>query len=120
MTLHGWYDSRMINRGHMATKKWQQTGVWVVTRSDPEYPWRLKQWLKIDSPPVLFGRGNKALLNGEGLAVIGFRNTNASGLTFTDHIGVKATDENVAIAVGAARRVDKTAILGATRQGSYE
>jgi predicted Rossmann fold nucleotide-binding protein DprA/Smf involved in DNA uptake len=51
------------------------------------------------------------------LAVIGSRNANASDLTFTDHIGVKAADENIAVVSGAARGVDETAMLGAMRQG---
>lgn len=126
--LNGWYDSsigtdriiELMNRGHslaLAMEKWQRAGLWVVTRSDPEYPWRLKHRLKTDSPPVLFGCGNKALLNSGGLAVIGSRNANASDLTFTDHIGVKAADENIAVVSGAARGVDETAMLGAMRQG---
>lgn len=51
------------------------------------------------------------------MAVIGSRNANASDLTFTDHIGVKAADENIAVVSGAARGVDETAMLGAMRQG---
>ena len=126
--LNGWYDSRistdriieLMNRGHslaLAMEKWQRAGLWVVTRSDPEYPWRLKQRLKTDSPPVLFGCGNKALLNRGGLAVIGSRNANTSDLAFTDRIGAKAADENIAIVSGAARGVDEAAMLGAMRQG---
>lgn len=126
--LQGWYDGRisaeriiaLLNRGHslaLAMEKWQRAGLWVVTRSDPEYPWRLKQRLKTDSPPVLFGCGNKALLNAGGLAVIGSRNANDADLNFTDQVGVKAAEENVAIVSGAARGVDETAMLGAMRQG---
>lgn len=126
--LQGWYDARisaeriiaLLNRGHslaLAMEKWQRAGLWVVTRSDPEYPWRLKQRLKTDSPPVLFGCGNKALLNAGGLAVIGSRNANDADLNFTDQVGAKAAEENVAIVSGAARGVDETAMLGAMRQG---
>ncbi|EPS6101976.1 DNA-processing protein DprA [Providencia stuartii] len=126
--LSGWYDARisteriveLLNRGHslaLAIEKWQRAGLWVVTRSDPEYPKRLKQRLKTDSPPVLFGCGNKALLNMGGLAVIGSRNASVSDLTYTDQIGAKAASDNVAIISGAARGVDETAMLGAMRQG---
>lgn len=126
--LNGWYHSRistdriieLMNRGHslaLAMEKWQRAGLWVVTRSDPEYPWRLKHRLKTDSPPVLFGCGNKSLLNRGGLAVIGSRNANASDLNFTDYIGAKAAEENIAVVSGAARGVDETAMLGAMRQG---
>lgn len=126
--LNGWSDTRisseriveLLNRGHslaLAMDKWQRAGLWVVTRSDPEYPKRLKQRLKTDSPPVLFGCGNKALLNSGGLAVIGSRNANDADLTFTDQVGAKAASEGIAIVSGAARGVDETAMLGAMRQG---
>lgn len=102
--LQGWHDARisadriieLLNRGHslaLAMEKWQRAGLWVVTRSDPEYPRRLKQRLKTDSPPVLFGCGNKNLLNAGGLAVIGSRNASQSDLGFTEHVGAKAASE---------------------------
>ncbi|QUI64888.1 DNA-processing protein DprA [Pseudoalteromonas sp. A22] len=126
--LQGWFDSRisaeriieLLNRGHslaLAMEKWQRAGLWVVTRSDPEYPRRLKQRLKTDSPPVLFGCGNKDLLNAGGLAVIGSRNASESELAFTDEVGAKAAFENIAIVSGGARGVDETAMLGAIRIG---
>lgn len=126
--LQGWHDARisaeriieLLNRGHslaLAMEKWQRAGLWVVTRSDPEYPKRLKQRLKTDSPPVLFGCGNKALLNTGGLAVIGSRNASESDLAFTDQVGAKAAAEGIAIVSGGARGVDETAMLGALEQG---
>ena len=126
--LRGWHDARissdriieLLKRGHslaLAMEKWQRAGLWVVTRSDPEYPRRLKQRLKTDCPPVLFGCGNKDLLNSGGLAVIGSRNASDSDLAFTDQVVTKAAAENVAIVSGGARGVDETAMIGAMRQG---
>lgn len=126
--LKGWHDSKvgidrilqLLKRGHslaLAVEKWQRAGLWVVTRSDPEYPRRLKQRLKTDSPPVLFGCGNKALLNAGGLAVIGSRNASDADLAFTDKVGAQASKEGVAIVSGAARGVDEAAMLGAMNHG---
>lgn len=126
--LQGWHDARisaeriieLLNRGHslaLAMEKWQRAGLWVVTRSDPEYPRRLKQRLKTDCPPVLFGCGNKALLNAGGLAVIGSRNASEADLAFTEQVGAKAAKEGIAIVSGGARGVDETAMLGAMKQG---
>lgn len=126
--LQGWHDTRisaeriieLLKRGHslaLAMEKWQRAGLWVVTRSDAEYPKRLKQRLKTDCPPVLFGCGNKELLNSGGLAVIGSRNASDPDLTFTDQIGAKAAAENIAIISGGARGVDETVMIGAMRQG---
>lgn len=126
--LQGWHDVRisaeriieLLSRGHslaLALEKWQRAGLWVVTRSDPEYPRRLKRRLKTDSPPVLFGCGNKALLNAGGLAVIGSRNASEADLAFTDQVGAKAAAEGIAIVSGGARGVDETAMQGAIKQG---
>ncbi|MCP4487453.1 MAG: DNA-processing protein DprA [Gammaproteobacteria bacterium] len=128
LLLKGWHDSKvgidrilqLLKRGHslaLAVEKWHRAGLWVVTRSDPEYPRRLKQRLKTDSPPVLFGCGNKALLNTGGLAVIGSRNASDADLAFTDQVGAKASAEGIAIVSGGARGVDETAMLGAMNQG---
>ena len=126
--LKGWHDSKvgidrilqLLKRGHslaLSVEKWQRAGLWVVTRSDPEYPRRLKQRLKTDSPPVLFGCGNKALLNMGGLAVIGSRNASDADLSFTDRVGANASSEGIAIVSGGARGVDETAMLGAMNHG---
>ena len=126
--LQSWHDTsigtdriiELLGRGHslaLAMEKWQRAGLWVVTRSDPEYPSRLKQKLKNAAPPVLFGCGNKALLNAGGLAVIGSRNASESDLSFTGDVGVKAASEGIAIISGGARGVDEAAMLGAVNHG---
>ena len=126
--LDGWHDARvsvdrvvqLLNRGHslaLAVEKWQRAGLWVVTRSDPEYPRRLKPRLKTNSPPVLFGCGNKELLNAGGLAIIGSRNASEADLAFTEQIGAKSTAEGTAVVSGGARGVDEAAMLGAMQQG---
>ena len=38
----------------LALEKWQKTGIWLLTRSDKEYPARLKKRLDKMSPPVIF------------------------------------------------------------------
>lgn len=126
--LKGWHDSRvsteriesLLGRGHslaLAVEKWQRAGLWLVTRADSDYPKRLKHHLKNESPAVLFGCGNKALLNSGGLAVIGSRNASGSDLSFTEQVGVKAASEGIAIVSGGARGVDEAAMQGAMHSG---
>ncbi|WP_256125281.1 DNA-processing protein DprA [Photorhabdus luminescens] len=126
--LSNWQDSRisteriiqLLNRGHslaLAVEKWHRAGLWVVTRSDPEYPKRLEQQLKTDSPPVLFGCGNKALLNAGGLAVIGSREANDADLSYTEQVGSRAASEGIAIVSSGTRGVDETAMVGAMLSG---
>ena len=122
--LEGWTDKKvtldriaaLLDRGHalaLSLEKWLRAGLWVMTRSDPDYPRRLKQRLRGDSPAVLFGCGNRALLNGGGLAVVGSRKVSGDDLTYSAGIGELAARAGVSIVSGGARGVDETAMLGA-------
>jgi predicted Rossmann fold nucleotide-binding protein DprA/Smf involved in DNA uptake len=97
----------------LAMEKWLRAGLWVMTRSDAEYPRRFKQRLGTDSPAVLFGCGNRKLLNGGGLAVVGSRNTSESDLAFSRDLGKLAGCKGYSIVSGGARGVDEAAMLGA-------
>jgi len=64
----------LLKRGaqmSMILEKWSRAGIWILTRPDSDYPQKLKKRLGQLSPPVLFGSGNKSLLNLEGIAVVG-------------------------------------------------
>jgi predicted Rossmann fold nucleotide-binding protein DprA/Smf involved in DNA uptake len=97
----------------LALEKWQRAGLWVRTRGDPEYPDRLKRRLRSESPPVLFGCGNKSLLAGGGIAVVGSRDASEDDLAFTAQFGKRAAAEGYSIVSGGARRVDQAAMMGA-------
>lgn len=97
----------------LALEKWERAGLWVITRSDSEYPERLKRRLKLDSPAVLFGCGNKSLLNKGGVAVIGSRDANEEDLNFTHNIGKQTAFQGHSIVSGGARGVDQSAMFGA-------
>ena len=126
--IERWHDekiakqrlSTLLQRGHslaLAVEKWQRAGLWVVTRSDAEYPRRLKARLKNDAPPVLFGCGNKDILNIGGIAVVGSRNVGEEELAFTGQLGIKAANNSIGIVSGAARGVDEAAMLAAMNAG---
>ena len=48
----------------LAVEKWANQGIWVMSRSDPDYPGRWHERLKQKAPPLLFGVGRKNLLTG--------------------------------------------------------
>ena len=121
--LSGWADGsitvlrleELLGRGGalgLALERWQRAGLWVMTRSDPEYPRRLKERLGQESPPVLYGCGDKALLNRGGIAVVGSRDASEDDLAFTERLGSDAAGQGVAIVSGGARGVDQRAMLG--------
>ena len=122
--LKGWSDRQitldrleaLLNRGSalaIATEKWLRAGLWVMTRSDADYPSRLKQRLGTDSPAVLYGCGNPSLLNRGGLAVVGSRNAVDGDIQYTRQIGAAAVKRGYSIVSGGARGVDEAAMLGA-------
>ncbi|MGY4457358.1 DNA-processing protein DprA [Bradyrhizobium sp. LB13.1] len=128
--LAGWADRTvsvariraLLGRGAalgLALEKWQRAGLWILTRSDQEYPERLKRRLRSESPAVLFGCGNKALLNTGGIAVVGSRDADEEDLAYTEKLGAEAASQGYSLVSGGARGVDQSAMLGALeRQGT--
>ncbi len=128
--LAGWTDRTvtlerihaLLNRAGalgLAVEKWQRTGLWILIRADADYPSRLKKHLQTDSPPVLFGCGNRQLLDQGGIAVVGSRHASPEDLAFTTRLGAEAASQGLSIISGGARGVDETAMLGAlAREGT--
>ena len=97
----------------LALEKWQNAGIWILTRADKEYPKRLKKHLAESAPAVLFGVGDKNLLNSGGLAVVGSRNIGDQETVFTKTVAKQAALEGLNVVSGGARGVDETAMLAA-------
>jgi predicted Rossmann fold nucleotide-binding protein DprA/Smf involved in DNA uptake len=122
--LAGWLDKTvtaqrvqaLLGRGGalgLALERWERAGLWVITRADPDYPERLKRRLRADSPPLLFGCGNRRLLAGGGLAVVGSRDAGQAELAFAAALGSEAASQGMSVVSGGARGVDEAAMLGA-------
>jgi predicted Rossmann fold nucleotide-binding protein DprA/Smf involved in DNA uptake len=100
-----------------ALEQWRGQGIWVICRSDPDYPTRLKSRLKDKAPPILFGVGDRSLLKGGGLDIVGSRDVTEEGEQFTVEVATKCGKEGVAVASGGARGVDETAMLTTLNAG---
>ena len=122
--LSGWLDrtvsaqriESLLGRGGalgLALEKWERSGLWIITRSDPDYPERLKRRLRAASPPLLFGCGDRRLLGTGGLAVVGSRDGEKSDLEFAATLGSEASAQGLSVVSGGARGVDEAAKLGA-------
>ena len=106
----------LLDRGSLLAlniEKWTRAGLWVLVRSEPEYPKMLKKRLGHDSPPVLFGCGNKALLNATCLAVVGSRKTSGEDYDYSYNVGKAAAENGYTIVSGGAAGVDESAMSGA-------
>ena len=122
--LEGWEHPKvtpqrvqaLLNRGAalgFALEKWERAGLWVLTRSDPEYPRLLKQRLGRTTPAILFGCGNKNLLSGNSIAVVGSRHASDADINFAEHLGRRAAGCGRQVVSGGAAGVDRAAMLGA-------
>jgi predicted Rossmann fold nucleotide-binding protein DprA/Smf involved in DNA uptake len=106
----------LLSRGGalgLALEKWERAGLWVMTRSDADYPDRLKRRLRTDSPPLLFGVGDRGLLGRGRLAVVGSRDAGEGDIAFAGTLGAEASRQGLAIVSGGARGIDEAAMRGA-------
>lgn len=111
---------RLLSRGFLlsqAVERWQARAIWVLSRADAKYPRRLKQRLKEDAPPVLYGCGDAALLETGGLAVVGSRHVDDELIAYTEGIGALAARAGRTLVSGGARGIDQAAMRGALDAG---
>ena len=101
----------------MALENWTNQGIWVISRSEVDYPGRFKDRLKQKAPPLLFGAGNTELLARGGLAVIGSRHADETALDFSRALGRRCAGEDMQVISGGAKGVDQEAMLAALEAG---
>ncbi|MBD2775684.1 DNA-processing protein DprA [Iningainema tapete] len=110
----------LLERGAMlsfAVEKWTNQGLWVLGRSDTNYPKRLKQRLRHSAPAILYGVGNIELLSMGGLAIVGSRDVDEEILGYTQRVAQKMAELRMQVISGGARGVDTAAMLGVLNAG---
>ncbi|MCI5165768.1 MAG: DNA-processing protein DprA [Candidatus Electrothrix sp. GM3_4] len=100
-----------------AVEEWQRNGIWIISRSDADYPVRYKIHLKDKAPPLLFGVGNRSLLNGGGLGIVGSRNVDQEGEAFTRQVAELCAHNRMPVVSGGARGVDQISMTAALEAG---
>lgn len=111
---------KLLGRGvqlGFAIEEWQRNGLWVISRSDPEYPARYKAHLKDKAPALLFGAGDKSLLQGGGLAMVGSRDVDFEGEEFTRQVAETCARNRMLVVSGGARGVDQISMRTALEAG---
>lgn len=96
-----------------ALEKWERAGLWLLTRSDADYPRLLKQRLGRAAPAILFGCGNRNVLHGDSIAVVGGRHADDADIGFAERVGQRAAACGRQVVSGGAAGVDRAAMLGA-------
>ena len=101
----------------LTVEQWQQNSIWILSRSDEDYPGRYKEHLKIERPPLLFGVGDKSLLQGGGVAIVGSRDVDSDGEHFAREVGKSCAKNRISVVSGGARGVDQIVMSAALEAG---
>lgn len=110
--------ARGLKLGFMV-EEWQRSGIWIIGRSDVDYPTRYKIALKDKAPPILFGIGDRGLLQGGGLSIVGSRNVDEAGEHFTRNVAQICVENRMVVVSGGAKGVDQIAMQTALQCGGY-
>ena len=100
-----------------ALEHWRARSIWLVSQSDQDYPSRIRQKLGSAAPPVIYGCGDRDLLECGGLAVVGSRRVSDQVIEYAEQTGRSAALANCTIVSGGARGVDQAAMRGALDGG---
>lgn len=107
---------RLLDRGPalaLALDRWESAGIWVVHRSDDDYPRRLKERLKASAPALLFGCGDIGLGDAGGVAIVGSRNVSLVDRQLAYNLGRMVSAAGKTVVSGGARGTDGQAAEGA-------
>lgn len=111
---------RLLDRGFLvsqAIERWQSRAIWVLSRADAEYPRKIKNRLKEDSPTVLYGCGEPTLLESGGLAIVGSRHADQTLINYTEAVGRQCALAKKSVISGGAQGIDRAAMGGALEAG---
>ena len=112
----------LLNRGGalaLAVEDWSNKGIWIISRSDENYPRRLTERLSSKAPPLLYGVGNSGLLSCGGLAVVGSRDISERAKCATHQIGHLCVQNRIQLISGGARGVDSESMQTVLEEGGH-
>ncbi|RME71351.1 MAG: DNA-processing protein DprA, partial [Planctomycetota bacterium] len=101
----------------IAVEAWTQRGVWILSRADAAYPLGWRRRLRDKAPPLLFGVGNRDLLQAQAVAIVGSREADGEALAFAGALGRDVATSGRAVVSGAAKGVDHAAMTAALGVG---
>lgn len=90
-------------------QKGKQNDCFPLTRISEGYPLRLRQRLGLDSPGVLWAKGELSLLSKPAVALVGSRNIASANAAFAKKAGIEAARQGYVLISGNARGADRIA-----------
>lgn len=110
----------LLDRGTalaMAVEEWTNKGGWILARSDEDYPRRFRRRLRHLAPPILYGIGDRKLLEYGGVSMVGSRDASDAALAFVRDLAARCAEEGVSVVSGGARGVDQASMDAALEAG---
>ena len=106
---------RLRSRAAVGVQRGLSAGLVCVPHDDPRYPSVLAD--TIDPPPVLWVRGQDAVLSRMAVAIVGSRAGSPYGLGVAERLGADLAAAGLVVVSGLARGVDSAAHRGALSVG---
>jgi len=97
----------------------EKKSIYITTRSDSNYPCRLRKILGKNAPPLLYYCGNLELASQNSVAIVGSRNIDSDGEKFARRLAEKSADEGYAVCSGGAKGVDQISETAALDKNGY-
>lgn len=91
----------LLGRGMLLSQvieHWCARSIWIVSRADKDYPNYFKQYFGEYAPPIIYGCGNKNILN-------------KKGIVFANHIYDSTEIEKIAIKAAKQAANDKISVI---------
>ena len=101
----------------IAIEQLDHSGIWTITGVGQRFPERLRTRLRDAAPVVLHGVGDVALLETDGVGVVGSRGISPEGSQVGREIAQAAVKLGMPVASGAARGIDSDAMNRAVEVG---
>jgi predicted Rossmann fold nucleotide-binding protein DprA/Smf involved in DNA uptake len=101
----------------LATERWTQGGLWVISRNDEVYPPRLHAHLGRSAPPLLWGVGDAGIASSGGVAIVGSRNLDEGGGQWCAEIAAECARQRLTVVSGGARGADQIGMAAALDAG---
>jgi len=96
-----------------------QVGCVPITRVSEHYPIGMRRRLGLDSPGVLWAKGDVTILNRPAVALVGSRDIRSVNRRFAAEVGYQAARQGLVLVSGNARGSDREAQNACLKSGGY-
>lgn len=109
--ISGLLERRITLGFHL--EEWQRRDFWILGRGDAAYPKRIKQSMKSQAPPVLFGTGEVTIIDQGGAAIVGPEGATQQSAESVQELAKVYAENGHAIIVAGRQSIGENAVKSA-------